>query len=531
MRRPVDRAERLALAAAGLLFVALALFGARYHWVEEAGTAERDGYVAQAETILAGHLPHDPFRPPLYPLLAAGLSFVLGGPFAAARLLSNAAAAALAWLAFRTGRELAGPVGGAEVGGWALALAAVNPNLWILGQHVTTDMLFAAFGAAALAAGLAYLRSAGRASAWAAGVFLGLAAATRGNAIFLLPGLLAAWWLAPGPRRRRLADLAAAALAAAVALAPVWVIRQIAFGSPFHDENWKNLAWKLHGYPDWSYLDRVPYRSLAEVVAGDPWGVLRGGAAELWRFAAGGGLAQLLGTWAHVALFAAGAACALAHRRRGAGWLLAAGGLFLAAVAFSFFTWGRFLLLLVPACYALAFSPLAQPDDPAAGGRPRLSALLPWGRGLAAALVLLLAVKTFAFRLPAFVADHPYREVAALQRLARRLPPGARLAGTSPFLGRYLPQPGRYLYAPDAFGPEVADPALYLAHLHTLLNRERAAYLVVGEEDRRDRPAALSAASGGGPPRPPAPWLVPLAREGNVVVWKVLRLDGSSRLP
>jgi len=514
--RPLDRAERLALAGAVLFFVGLALFGARYHWVEEAGTAERDGYVAQAETILAGHLPRDPFRPPLYPLLAAGLSLAIGSPFAAARLISNAAAAALAWLAWRTGRRVAGPA----AGGWAMALAAVNPNLWILGQHATTDMLFAACGAAALAAGLAYLEEDGRRAALAGGLAGGLAAATRGNDVFLLPGLAAAWWLAPGPQRRRLAHLAAAAAVAALALAPVWALLQAAFGSPFHDENWKNLAWKLHGYPDWSYLDRVPYRSLREVIADDPAGVVRGGIAELRRFLAGGGLAQLLGTWAHAALFAAGAAWALARsrHRRGAAWLLAAGGLFLAAVAFSFFTWGRFLLLLIPAAYALAFAPWA--GAAAAGGRARLAL-----RAIAAGLVLLLAVKTFAFRLPDFVSRHPYREVAALQKLAPRLAPGERVAGTSPFLGRYLTGyragPDRYLYVPDAFGREAREPALYLARLGALLARERAAYLIVGEEDLRDRPAALAGA------RPPAPWLSLAARQGRVTVWRVLPLRPS----
>jgi hypothetical protein len=517
VRRRLERADLYALAAALTLFAALALFGARYHWVEEAGTAERDGYVAQAATLLAGHLPHDPFRPPLYALLTAGLSWLTGGPFAAARLLSNAAAAALAWLAFWTARRL----GGTEAGGWAMALAAVNPNLWILGQHVTTDMLFAAFGAAALAAGLAYRTAGGRGTAGLAGLAGGLAAATRGNAVFLLPGLLAAWWLAPGPRRRRLPDLAIAGLTAAVALAPVWALRQAAFGSPFHDENWKNLAWKLHGYPDWSYLDRVPYHSGWEVIAGDPAAVVAGGVAELWRFLAGGGLAQLLGTWAHVALFAAGAVWALHRRRRGAGWLLAAGGLFLCAVAVSFFTWGRFLLLLIPAAYAVAFAPWrrAAPDVVRAGEtaaasgsavRLRLAA-----RGVAAALVLLLAVKTFGFRLPDFVSRHPYREVAAIERLAPRLAPGARIAGTSPFLGRYLADPGRYVYVPDAFGREASDPALYLERLGAFLARERAAYLVVGEEDRRDRPAALAGE------RPPAPWLAPAARSGHVVVWRV----------
>jgi hypothetical protein len=503
---------RRALLAACLLFVALALFGQRYHWVEEAGTAERDGYVAQAEQLLHGTLPHDPFRPLLYPLLTAGASFLVRDPFTAARLLSNLAAAALAWLAWATGRRLAGPVAGA----WAMALLAVNPNLWILGQHVTTDMLFAALGAAALLAGLTYLESPGPRSALGAGLAFGLAAFTRSNALFLLPALLLAWWLA-GRERRRLGHLAAAAGVAALVLLPHWIFRHAAFGNPFHDENWKNLAWKLHGYPDWSYLDRVPYRSAWEVVRESPGALVRGGIAELLRFASGG-VAQLLGTWAHVLLFAAGAIAALRTRTRPAAWLLFAGASFLAAAAFSFFTWGRLLLLLLPASYALAFCVFSPGGD--FGLRRRLgSRALPALAMLAGVLVLLLAVKTFGFRLPAFVAHHPYREVAVLKRLEGGLPAGVRLAGTSPFLGRYLHH--EYLYVPDAFGREIPEPGLYYAKLASVLRGSGAVYLVVGEVDLRDRPPALLG------DRPPVGWLVlagwagRAGRERRVAVWRV----------
>ncbi|HXO20360.1 MAG TPA: glycosyltransferase family 39 protein, partial [Thermoanaerobaculia bacterium] len=449
--------------------------------------------------------------PPLYPLLTAGLALLGIEPFTAARLLSNLAAAVLAGLAYWTARRLSGPTAGA----WALALIAVNPNLWILGQHVTTDMLFAALGAAALAAGLAYLTAPGLRPALAAGAAFALAAFTRGNAVFLLPALLVAWWLAPGSRRGRLTHLGGAALVIILLLLPQWALRWAAFGDPFHDENWKNLAWKLHGYPDWSYLDRVPFRSGFAVLADDPGAVVRGGIAELARFATGG-LPQLLGTWPHVLLFALGSAYALRRKTRPAAWLLFAGATFLAAVAFSFFTWGRFFLLLLPASYALAFAPWdgafeRAPMDRPSGVAPWLFRLAP--PAIALALVLLLAVKAFAFRLPDFVGRHPYREVTALRRLDERLPPSARLAGTSPFLGRYLRH--GYFYVPDAFGPEVADPGLYFRRLRPLLAGAGAAYLVVGGEDLRERPRSLLG------PRPPVDWLEPVARSGAVAVWRV----------
>jgi 4-amino-4-deoxy-L-arabinose transferase-like glycosyltransferase len=529
--------HRLAAAAALLLFAALALFGARYHWVEEAGTAERDGYVAQAESLLAGHLPRDPYRPLLYPLAIAGLARATGlAPFTAARLLANLAAAALAWLAWATGRRLAGP----RAGWWAMALTAVNPNLWRIGQHVTTDMPFAALAAAALFAGLAYMERPRAATAAGGGLLLGLAAFTRGNAVFLLPALLAAWWL--GWRRprttpeagealtrpaapRALAHLAAGAAAALAALLPHWALRAAAFGDPFHDENWKNLAWKLYGYPDWSYLERVPFTSWLEVVRADPARVARGAAAELGRFAVEG-LPQLFGTWGHVLLIAAGAfvALRLPATRRAAAWLLAAGGLFVVATAAVFFTWGRLLLLLLPLGNGLAGALLSAPP---LARRRRLAAVV------GGALVALLALKTFAFRLPAFVANHPYPEVSILRRLDTDLPAGTSLAGTSPFLGRYLTH--RYVGIPDAFGPEIAEPRLYLDRLRRLLAASGATYLVVGEIDLRDRPRSLLG------PAPPVPWLAPVgplrrtvtggAAGHEVAVWRVIAERPLERTP
>jgi hypothetical protein len=498
--REVTRAALAAL----LLFAALAIFGQRFHWVEEAGTAERDGYVAQAEQILRGELPRDAFRPLLYPLLVAGVAQLGVPPFAAARLLSNLSAAALVWLAWAFGRRL----GGTAAGIWAFALAAVNPNIWILGQHASTDMLFAALAAAALYAGFVYLERPSLAAAVAAGAFLGLAAFTRSNAMFLLPPLLAAWWLGDGrgERRARSLHLAALLAAALLVLIPHWGLRQAVFGSPFHDENWKNLAWKLHGYPDWSYLDRVPYGSALEVVREDPLAVVRGGFSELARFFFEGGISQLFGTWAHVLLLGAGIAVALRRRpepARSAGWLLFAGGLFLTAIAFAFFTWGRLLLLLLPIGCGLSFVPW----------------LWPWrapGRvvqAVALAFVAVLAVKTFGFRLPAFIEHHPVREVAVLRRLDASLPAGPALAGTSPFLGRYLSRP--YVDLPDAFGREIAEPRLWFEKVAPLLRRAGVAYLVAGPVDLRDRPPSLLA----GPP--PVAWLVPADREDGITVWKV----------
>jgi hypothetical protein len=143
-----------------------------------------------------------------------------------------------------------------------------------------------------------------------------------------------------------------------------------------------------------------------------------------------------------------------------------------------------------------------------------------WRRALqllAAGLVALLAFKTFGFRLPAFVGRHPYREVATLRRLDAALPPGAALAGTSPFLGRYLGRP--YIDLPDAFGPEIAHPDLWFARIEPLLRESGVAYVVAGATDLRDRPAALLRRSA--PASGPVPWLQWVAERGGVTVWRV----------
>jgi hypothetical protein len=208
------------------------------------------------------------------------------------------------------------------------------------------------------------------------------------------------------------------------------------------------------------------------------------------------------------------------RRPRSALWLLGSCAFFFLAIAFAFFAWGRLLLLLLPAGYALAFAPWENVPGPA-GPRRRLAhtAL----NGVALALVLLLAVKTFGFRLPAFIARHPYREVAVLQRLDASLPPGSALAGTSPFLGRYLHRP--YVDLPDAFGPEIAQPRLWLARVEPLLRRNGVACVVAGATDLRDRPVGLLK----GEIEPPVAWLRLESKRDGVAVWRVLEsLPGGS---
>jgi 4-amino-4-deoxy-L-arabinose transferase-like glycosyltransferase len=511
----MPRANRPTLCAAFaalLLFAALAAFGAAFHSVEETGSAERDGFVAQAERVLRGELPDDPFRPPAYPCVIAAVSRLVGGggreaPFVAARLLSNLAAAALAWSAFAITRRLAGPeraalagehafgrrLAGGEsgvlAGALAFALVAANSATWIDGQHVTTDMPFAALAAAALLASHAYLERPGLAAALGAGLAFGGAACIRGNALLLLPGLLAAWWLgrrrAPGPRRT--VELLLAAVCATALLVPNWILRERAFGDAFHDENWKNLAFKLHGWPDWTRFPSSSERgSFLQILASEPVAVARGMGDELLRLARSG-ISDLLGSRMHALAALAGAWLCMRRRVRGTGWLLASLALFTAGVAAAFFAWGRFLVVALP---VVAATTAVGALSAAKSARTRCVAI-----GAVIALIGWLGAKAVIWRLPWFVANHPSAEVAALRRLDAELAPGAALAGTSPFLGRYLVHD--YFEIEDASGAPALDAEAYAKRLVATLRERRAAWLVVGAQALLDRPRALL---GTGPP-------------------------------
>jgi len=517
-----DVRPEIALAVATLvLCAALAFHGARFHPMEVVGGAEQDGYVAQAARVLAGEMPRDPLRPPLYPLLVAATASLGIDPFAAARLVSNLASAGLAALAWGFGRRF-GDLSSAWL---AFALAAAHPFVWTTGQTAATDPLFAMFGALAWLAALAWLERPERGTALAAGAALGFAALTRGNALFLVPGffLLPAFAARrregerPFPRR----DLAWAAALCFALVAPLLWLRYRQFGDPLHDENWRNLAFKLFGRGDWSYLSRTPFDGVAGVIGADPGRFVRAGVDEL-RVLVVGGAGWLFGRIPVALIAAAGFGLAWVAKRRLALWLAVAGLLYGGLLAFAFFAWTRFLAILLPPALGFLALPAGAP------GRRLLERALPdraAGRSaiLAATALLLLgsfAVRTTLQALPRFAAAHPLAEARELRGLAARVPPGAVLGGTSSVLARQLPS-SRFVPMPDPTPEEAARTELYLERLRRLVEKESVGWLVVGPVGLGRRPTSLLAE------RSPVDWLVPDGGDGSARIWRVTFPSGS----
>jgi 4-amino-4-deoxy-L-arabinose transferase-like glycosyltransferase len=421
-----------------------------------------------------------------------------------ARTVSNLAACGLALTAFGFGARLRDR----RAGLWSMGLVIANPNVWIFGEQAATDMLFACLAAAALLAGLAYLRRPSAGAALAAGVAAALAAWVRGNAALLVPPLLVAWALSSRDRRRP-AHLALALGAAVVVLAPLWWLRWRLFGAPFYDDNSRNLWWKLYAHGDWSLLERAPPSSFKGLVLGAPLAIVTSALREFGRFFTGE-LPPLMGGWWSVPPLAVAAVTAVRARRREPLLLLAALAIFTFGVAAVFFTSVRLMLVWIPVASALAIGAcheLAQTLRPSDGRR--------WATAASVVLVALTLAGTSLSRLPAFVGRHPYAEVAALRPLDRELGADQALAGTAPFLQRYLTH--RYVHLTDETGLSGVDDYHDWLSMQRLLRAAQVKYVVASDIELRQRPRALLGQGSAAPP----PGLELVRRDAHLALWRV----------
>lgn len=163
------------------------------------------------------------FRPPLYPLLLAGLMRVAPDHWPIlVRLLQFAASLGIAWICWRLGTHWFGEFAGRVSG----LVALYSPMLLFFAGEILTECLAALFISAAF-----YCMSRDSVSAAVlAGSLAGLAALTRFNAIPLLGIVPLAFWL----RDRHFRRAAVAGAACALLLLP-WVLHNWSvFGTPLY---------------------------------------------------------------------------------------------------------------------------------------------------------------------------------------------------------------------------------------------------------------------------------------------------------
>ena len=233
MRLPRDFRARLALAVlAGLiirlLYVALfarkiALFGdaVTYHeWAQTIANGTGWVKVPHAELGLF-HVAPEPSaeHPPLFSLVLAGFWKLGVHTYTAQKLVVCFIGASTVAFTGLAGRE----AGGERIGLIAASLAAVYPFLWVADGALLAESLYVAFVAASLWLALRFLRTRSIADAAWLGVAVGLGALARGEAVLLVPLLLAplAW-------KVRSLKMAAAMLAGFALVVAPWTIRNLA---------------------------------------------------------------------------------------------------------------------------------------------------------------------------------------------------------------------------------------------------------------------------------------------------------------
>jgi 4-amino-4-deoxy-L-arabinose transferase-like glycosyltransferase len=140
-------------------------------------------------------------RPPVFPLLVAGVRFLFGGGVWPIYLMQSALGAATALVVWRTGAR----VFGERAGLWA----GIGFAFWPFSVVWTAGVQPEVLGALLLACCLWALVSE---RMWLTGLFLALLALTRSNYLLLAP-LFALWLLVQGKGRRALPMLAVWALA------------------------------------------------------------------------------------------------------------------------------------------------------------------------------------------------------------------------------------------------------------------------------------------------------------------------------
>ena len=504
--------DRIAYALILLFTAFLIIFGWKFHPIENIHSPENDRYVDTADQIRGGHIPKDPFRPLLYPIVAAGAGAVLGDTFVGARLTTSLFGGLLALFTYLLGRRCFSR----RVGLFAALGVMLNQMVIVEGVHAASDIAFSSLVMFVLLLSLGMDKSLGPRSVLMLALFFSLAYFTRYQAILLLPTVLIAFSAAPGVgARRKLSALFLFAVGASIFLLPHFYLTYRAFGNPFYSENWKNLAFKLYGERDWSYYEHVPFDGWLSVIMSAPGAVAISAIREITRFVYSG-VISLGGGGPAGALFAAaflfGIYIFLTPLSRANLVILSFLLVYTVGVAATYETWARYMLPILPLGYILAGSFIF---SDAFGGCFRLRKYRIQRAVPVAAVFLAALCCTSVKALPGFIESHPVKEVEAGIMLQKRYGSDLRVLGTFPFVGRHV----KYWYdeLERVHADERGNKAAYYNRLRKVLAEERVDYVIIGRLTIRDRPGELL--TGAGVP----PFLSLISRNGDTAVYRVVR--------
>ncbi len=437
--------------------------------------AEIDGYVSRITDFRLGTLPRDPYRPLLYPALGALIAGRHGDSFSGGQMVSVAGAALSLLLTWLLGVRLAGP----RVALFAVMVVGLSVDWLMAAVRVASDGPFLALNLLALWAAWRLAERPGVLRAGVAGLSLGAAWSLRYPAVLVVLVWAGLAWQTE--RSRRWSWLVAV-LAGLLAALPQMVANGVAWGDPFYNENYRNLALFHFGNGDWDYFMTVERATFWAACWREPWMLVTNAGRSLVNLAVSTVPAFFGGGWpgALLAGFAVWGIGLGRGRATGPGrvvWLFVPG--YAAAIVCTFYVWPRILLPTLPFW--------------AIGAGLALSAVAArFGGRRAPGFVLLAVVAVLAWRVgpavTAFADAHPLPELTAARALQQARGKRIAVAGTANTVGRLLNCD--YSVVPAATRAELAAPDPYWQRVYAWLNSARPRFIVVGSRSLGLRPAA-----------------------------------------
>jgi len=261
------------LIIAFVYFIIVGVISFIFHTVGDYGI-ETDffwGYVPSAKKFLAGEIPMDAFRGPLYPMVLAIFGFVLGDFFHAGIFIAVLSASILVYVTFEILKRIFSPL----ISFFVTILLALNPVFIQFSYSAGTDMFFNALAALTLFFFFKYKELSYKNLVLAA-IFGGLSYLTRYNGIFLTSFIFVilfvnSWNLSWINRIKASLIFSAIFL---ITFSPWGFYCLSEKGSFFYNENYKNIAYEVYGkekmsWDDFWFSESSKITSLTEVIFKD----------------------------------------------------------------------------------------------------------------------------------------------------------------------------------------------------------------------------------------------------------------------
>ena len=257
-----------------LYFFVVGILSLIFHTVGDYGI-ETDffwGYVPSAREFLEGTIPMDAFRGPLYPMFLGIVGFIFNDFFRAGILIGILSASVVIYISFELLKRIISPY----TAFFVTILLAVNPVFIQYTYSAGTDMFFNALAALTI---FFFLKDEklDYKQIVLAGLFGGLSYLTRYNGIFLLSFVIVIFfvnywnlsWL------KRVKSAVVFTFVFVLTFSP-WGFHTLSEkGSFLYNENYKNIAYEMHGkgrigWDEFWFKESSKITSLADVVFEDP---------------------------------------------------------------------------------------------------------------------------------------------------------------------------------------------------------------------------------------------------------------------